>query len=535
MTDSAALGIGIDVFIVFSKKVPGEAKLALEVKDQLEQLGLQPLEYEHWTWLTAGTESSNAPEVDEAWGGDVDRAQLRRLFNGSAAVVYIAPLAGDASAGVEVELEELRGCGSPTLLIYWSPHGWHPLLEPDKVSGLNLVWRTEARSAGKTDIAHNQAEHVARQVAGACWLASVLASLPRDGMIRPSLAAVAPNPHTTDALLLFRLTGAVDVDATPEGDVDPDPEESGRRCARECGREELVAFSRTWRNGTDLMTEELANELSYGVGRSMRALHGFCEALCRAATDGFPDVAQLPWKDQLDRALMLVRLNRNDEAAVLLAETLPDVPDENLAQAEQILALAKDDVSTTTIDGLARQIARETDRSQKALLIYTLGRERLIQEAWADAVEDFTTVIELGGNLSLSALLGRARCYARLERDDEAIADFDYILRDPLAAPRLSASAWLDRGGLLWKLGRLDEATADWGEVIRIADASPRQRFLALDARGQVLEELGRWRLAADDYEAMTAYSAMDNDSRSALRLKVDDLRRRATSQQPDR
>jgi hypothetical protein len=53
MTGSAALALGIDVFIVFSKKVPGEAKLALAIKDELEQLGLMPagvreLDLGHW-------------------------------------------------------------------------------------------------------------------------------------------------------------------------------------------------------------------------------------------------------------------------------------------------------------------------------------------------------------------------------------------------------------------------------------------------------------------------------------------------------
>ena len=103
-------------------------------------------------------------------------------------------------------------------------------------------------------------------------------------------------------------------------------------------------------------------------------------------------------------------------------------------------------------------------------------------------------------------------------------------LGDPLAAPRLSASAWLNRGTLHWKFGRFEQAIADWGEVIHIADAEPIQKFRALEARGQVLEELGRWRLAADDYEAMTAYSSIDEAYRSELRQLVVDLRRRATT-----
>jgi hypothetical protein len=48
--------------------VPGEAKLALAIKDELEQLGLQPLEYEHWTWMREPVEASGSPGPDDPWG-----------------------------------------------------------------------------------------------------------------------------------------------------------------------------------------------------------------------------------------------------------------------------------------------------------------------------------------------------------------------------------------------------------------------------------------------------------------------------------
>jgi tetratricopeptide (TPR) repeat protein len=533
MTYSPGRAFGVDVFIVFSKKVVGEAKLAFAIKDELEQLGLQPLEYEHWTSILESLEGSGSPDADSAWGGEIDRAALRALFDSSAAVVYIAPLSGEASKGVEVELAELRGCGSPTLLVYWSPFGWHPLLEPDRVAGLNLIWRTEATSAGATDIAQNQAASVARQVAGACWLAAVLRSLPHDGLIRHWLKALAPD--SADALLRFRLTAADDDAAALVIDDAPDLATSARRCADECTREELAAFLRAWRNGTDLMTEVLAGELRYGIALSMRVLYRSCEALCRAALDSFPEFAALRWEDQLSRAEMLVRLNRNDEATELLTKVPMHIPEEGGPSSAQLLAFAAEgNLATTAIDRLTEQIARELEPMRKALLIYTRGARRLNQEAWRDAADDFTTVIDLGGKLRLAALLGRARCYARLERNVDAIADFDSILADPLAAPRLSASAWLDRGSLHWEHGRLEQAISDWGEVVHIADTEPLQRFRALEARGQTLEELGRWRLAADDYEAMATYSSIDPAYRSELRQTIVDLRRRATGVHPD-
>lgn len=532
MTDSAALGAGIDVFIVFSKKVPGEAKLALAIKDSLEQLGLMPLEYENWTWTAESVEGLHSRELGDVCGDDVDRAALRALFTGSAAVVYVAPLSGEPSDGVQVELAELRACGSPTMLLHWTA-SWHPLLEPDRVAGLNLVWRTEVTSVGAADIAENTASHVGRMVAGACWLASVLRSLPSDGGISSWLKNLAPD-YWMHPLLRFRLTDTDD-DA---GRAAPDPAAnlaaSAQHCASECSREELAAFARTWRNGTDLMTEDLANQLGFELGRSMKTLHLSCEALYEAAIGLCPELTTLPWEDELTRAGTLCRLNRNDEATELLTKAVPHLPHEARSQAAQLLAFAvMDSDATSAVDGLTQAIASELDRWQEAVLTYTRGKIRMDQEAWWDAVEDFARVIELGEEpVCLAARLGRARCFARgLDRDADAIADFDSLLEDPLAAPRLSASAWLDRGGLHWKAGRLEQALADWREVIHVADADPLQKFRAHEARGQVLEGLGRWGLAAGEYEAMTAYSSIDAASRAELRQHVVELRGRIEAQ----
>lgn len=243
------------------------------------------------------------------------------------------------------------------------------------------MWRTEAKSAGTNDIAHNHATSVAREVAGACWLASVLRSLPRNGLIRRWLEALAP--YSADALLRFRMTDANDDDAGPAHDAAPDLETSARQCADECGREELAAFLRRWRNGTDLMTEVIANELSHGVGRSMRVLHRFCEALCQVAIGSSPELEQLPWEDQLTRAETLLRLDRNDEAVELLTKVLPDVPEESRSRAVQLLAFtANDDPSATAIDRLTQEIARESEPMRKAHLVYNRGRLRVSREAW---------------------------------------------------------------------------------------------------------------------------------------------------------
>jgi len=82
-----------DVFICFSKSRPGEAKVALALKDQLEQHGLFAFEYEDWSWVAAGLSDQEV---------DVDRRTLRAMLTTCSVVVLISPHEGEASAGDEL-------------------------------------------------------------------------------------------------------------------------------------------------------------------------------------------------------------------------------------------------------------------------------------------------------------------------------------------------------------------------------------------------------------------------------------------------
>lgn len=103
-----------DVFICFSKARPGEAKVAIALKDELEQLGLFAFEYEDWSWVDSGI-SNEEPEVD--------RSTLRHMLTHISVVVLISPHSGLPSEGVQKEIEELRSCKSPVILLHWSPGG----------------------------------------------------------------------------------------------------------------------------------------------------------------------------------------------------------------------------------------------------------------------------------------------------------------------------------------------------------------------------------------------------------------------------
>jgi hypothetical protein len=66
-----------DVFICFSKSRPGEAKVAIALKDVLEQHGLFAFEYEDWKWVSG--------DVD--YEPDIDRGTLRHMLTSSSVVV----------------------------------------------------------------------------------------------------------------------------------------------------------------------------------------------------------------------------------------------------------------------------------------------------------------------------------------------------------------------------------------------------------------------------------------------------------------
>src|SRR5690349_8427364 len=112
-----------DVFIVFSKSEPLEAKFALAVKDGLEQLGRFAHEYEDWSWV----EQNSDPEEDWSWveqiaapksaSQDVDRAVLQSMLQACSAVLVIPARQGKPSDGVAIELEMLASLQLPVLLL----------------------------------------------------------------------------------------------------------------------------------------------------------------------------------------------------------------------------------------------------------------------------------------------------------------------------------------------------------------------------------------------------------------------------------
>jgi tetratricopeptide (TPR) repeat protein len=92
------------------------------------------------------------------------------------------------------------------------------------------------------------------------------------------------------------------------------------------------------------------------------------------------------------------------------------------------------------------------------------------------------------------AFLQRGSMYRRLEKYDQALADFDQALRyDPN-----SASAHTGRGNALCHLGRFDESIAAHGEAIRLEP----NNAMAYSNRGNAFDDKKDYQHAIADFDA---------------------------------
>ena len=507
-----------DVFICFSKARPGEAKVAFALKHELEQLGLFAFEYEHWSWVAAGV-PDDEPEVD--------RNILRKMLSTSSVVVLISPHKGDPTAGVKTEIEELRSCGSPVILLHWSPEGWHPLLDPPELEGLNLVWSYSGTTSGDQDVAQNQCEHIARQLAVGSWLACKLRWLqdehPRTGARLLAMLPVGPY----DPLLNFRLyrSGEEPIDYDEPGDIDP----LAADVVAEADIADLTSYVHDWRVGVDLLAETISKEAQFSLIRPTRTFYTACDLLYQHACRRIPELEQLPGNTLRLRGIMLTRLNRGGEAVEVLQSALANTPEDARWEVYQALALAQEDSDReAAIVSMSRAIESAPDIQTRCSLSYNRGVIRMNKPGErVGAEDDFTYALDHSTSSTMrhSALRARARFYTEQQNYDAAIADYTHVLDDAEATPRTAVSAWLDRGGLYREQGHHAKAIADWTRAITAADANQLQRFRALEARAQAFEETGQPQAAAADYEAMTRDYSLDRDYHEELLQKIAQLR----------
>ncbi|QND24512.1 hypothetical protein HB774_34560 (plasmid) [Rhizobium leguminosarum bv. viciae] len=507
-----------DVFICFSKARPGEARVAIDLKDQLEQLGLFAFEYEDWSWVAGDFGDERA----------VNRGALSHMLTTCSVVVLISPHSGVASVGVQTEMHLLRSLGSPVILLHWSPEGWRPLLNPPELEGLNIVWSLEGTSA-KGDVEQNASEHIAGQLAVASWVAYHLRGAASDhaATVGRLLALIPEGPR--DPLLNLRLSSTEALASWPN---DPNLEELAASVAADAAVDDLRTFVHAWRDGSDLLAERLVDETKFSLRHPVKTLRTAMEALCKHACNRKPEFRDLPYDVLQRRGQTLTRLNRPIEAIAVLQEALTMSPADAHWEIFQQISFAQEaaakDHLTNAILSMTHAIESAPTADIKCTMTYNRGVIRagaLSTQAEADA--DFSFVVDHGSRvIRHSALRGRARTRTIDGDYNGAIADYTQIVAEADATPRIAVSAWMDRGALYNKQERLDEAIADWTKAINAADAEPLQNFRSLEARGQALEKLGRRREAADDYEMAARFSSINKAYRAELRSTITRLRR---------
>ena len=504
-----------DAFIIFSKSRVAEAKLAFALKGELEQLGLFAFEYEHWNWFLPASPDDDADEVD--------RQAIRSMFDACSTIVLITPVSGDASRGAQLEMEELRGRDIPILLVHWSPEGWSPILEPERFEEMNIVWNQQASSERDGDVRQNHAEHVGRQVAHAAWLVVKLRALYAKHPKTAGLLLSSISHSFDEGLLSFRLRHE---ETSPEQYVEHDRAmEVAQRVAHDAPLADAESFVREWRSGLDLIAESVAKSAKFELGRTLHGFFDDCEALCQACEARLPALEDMLKSVALERGTVCVRLGREEEAVEVLQRAMRTAAPDTLWQFHQALGLARcvSDMPSA-VESFTRAMEHAPNASIRCGLTYDRGAVRIeMGDAGLEqAVADFSVVIDHADSTEMhhAALRGRARALAALGRHDQAIDDYSSILEDPSATPRHAVSAWMDRGWLYQVVGRVADAIVDWTE--------PRQRFLALQARGEAYEKHEEHTRAADDFEAMSRFTAIAREYRDELRTRVAALRARA-------
>jgi len=504
-----------DVFICFSKARPGEAKVAIALKDVLEQHGLFAFEYEDWIWV-GGTPG------DEV---DVDRATLRQMLTTCSAVVLISPHEGDASSGVKTEIAELRSCGSPVILLHWSPAGWHPLLEPERFEGLNIVWAFEGKSTSAGDVADNQCDFISRQLGTGSWLACQIHRLRAEHATTAGALLARISGESAYPLLNLQLQQPAG-EGVPSDDGD-EVAELAAAVATDGHPDALRDFVNFWRSGTDLVAATLAHEAKFSLIRPLRTFVTACESLCEAAEKRVGS-REKSGRELTERGLTLVRLNRPGEAIAVLNQALDRVVEGERYEVFQALAMAQQETDPhAAIHSLTSAIECSPQLEVACGLTYNRGVLHTNAGDHASALVDFSFVADQSTIAALrqSALRARARGHSQLNNYDAAIADYTQLLTGAESSPRMAVSAWMDRGALYHLQHREAEAVADWTRAIDAADAGPLQRFRSLEARAQVFEASGQALAAAADYEAMAEYTNASRDYRDELRRNAARLR----------
>lgn len=506
-----------DVFIVFSKSEPFEAKFALAVKHGLEELGRFAHEYEDWSWVErAIVPDGRAPEVD--------RAVLCAMLNACSAVLVIPARDGRPSEGAALELQMLASLQLPVVLLRWAL-----TYEEDEPGGLNVICRYQVHGTDPND---SWITGAGESIAELLWLACNIAELrnrhvPIGSMVLDALPAFGHEPLTS-----FKLRdGLVNEDDYMR---EPNLDALADKVTASATREQLRVLIEDWWAEAEPALRSLQDDGHGPIRRPCRALLEAMQRIVERSRRLFPALESLSTDALLRRGTMLARFNDTDEAVALLTRAIARGGDlMHRLHAARALALHAGGDLDSAVAAMDEAVRLAPDKSYEVVHRFTravLRAKRGTSEAFRAAINDYTHILESKPdvNLRLSALNYRALHFASIGEVAAAIADWTQVIERQADHPRAAAQARFNRGVQYEKLGKLEDTRDDFTAVLAWADVSSSQRFRALEGRARVLERLGAPAEAADNIEAMLAMNMADPEWRPELQAKVRVLRGKA-------
>lgn len=503
-----------DVFIVFSKSEPLEAKFALAVKHNLEQLGRFAHEYEDWSWVEQTTTS-------ERRGPDVDQEVLRSMLQACSAVLVIPARHGAPSEGVAIELEMLARLKLPVLLLRW-----HLTDEEAEPRELNVIYRYQVYGANPDD---KWSSAAGPQIAELLWLACNVVELrnrhvPVGNIVLDALPAFDSAP-----LMAFKLRdGLVNADDYLR---EPNLDALAQLVTAGATGKQLRSLIEDWWPEADPVLRHLQVDGYAPVRRPCGILYEAMRLVIKQARFSFPDLECWSTDALMRHGIMLTRFREIDDALRLLTDGIERNADfmDRLYAARAMAHDVRGDVDSAVadMDGAVRLAPDKACELVHRFTRAVLRARRDVPEARRAAIEDYTHVLKFSSDesLRLSALNYRAIHFAALGKASAAIADWTAVIKQHADHPRAAAQARLNRAVKYEELGKLMDAREDFTAVLAWADVSSSRRFRALEGRARVLERLGFPAQAADDIEKMLAMGVADPEWRPELQSKVRELR----------
>lgn len=336
----------------------------------------------------------------------------------------------------------------------------------------------------------------------------------RDSLLRAILRRRAawrseglPNP------LLRGLTDALELVATAVGGVDADRYQELRSIAQATGSLQLPSNAElsAHRMGVSLLgiQPDMLGELAV-----LDALQDPEEVSRQLASDGL----RLAWRfDRLRYSAFAERVARDHPGHPGLVGVL-DVDPESETERDTWFALAPRLVpylgssANPSLQRIASlldmQATEDEERSQRAMtaMLFHVGNLLLSEGKLHRAVELYAEVIEAAQpawESYASSLTNRGVAYLRLDRIDDAEADFTSVIDSALASDESKACCLNNRADMRSDAGDSARSIEDRTAVLQLADTTYNRRYIALARRARSLWEIGDRDAAFADLEAV--------------------------------